>query len=345
MEEQLTSMFGNEQMLEVRDASDVAEARRVATRLTSRIGFNEVESGHVALIATELASNLVKHAKSGRIVVSLLQRGSAVGFEVKALDSGPGIASVTESLRDGYSTSGTAGTGLGAVKRLAQEFDIYSVPGKGTAVLARVWSSAPGRSGDTSFEFGAVCLPFPGETVSGDGWEIDASCGKCTCVVVDGLGHGPNAAQAAQAALATTREQRGKAPAEIVERAHGALRSTRGAAIAVAEIDPKNEIVRFCGVGNIVARIASTGKSRHMVSYNGIVGQEARKIVEFTYPWGADALLVMHSDGLTARWDFGDYSALLQHHPALIAGVLYRDYGRGRDDATVLISRQGRCPL
>jgi anti-sigma regulatory factor (Ser/Thr protein kinase) len=345
MEEQLTSMFGNEQMLEVRDASDVAEARRVATRLTSRIGFNEVESGHVALIATELASNLVKHAKSGRIVVSLLQRGSAVGFEVKALDSGPGIASVTESLRDGYSTSGTAGTGLGAVKRLAQEFDIYSAPGKGTAVLARVWSGTPSRSEDASFEFGAVCLPFPGETVSGDGWEIDASRGKCTCVVVDGLGHGPSAAQAAEAALAITREQHGKTPAEIVERAHGALRSTRGAAIAVAEIDPENKIVRFCGVGNIAARIANTGKPRHMVSYNGIVGQEARKIIEFTYPWGVDALLVMHSDGLTARWDFASYSALLRRHPALIAGVLYRDYGRGRDDATVLVARQARVSV
>ena len=340
MEEQLNSTFGHEEMIEVRDASDVAEARRVASRMASRIRFSEAESGHIALITTELASNLVKHAKSGRIVASLLQRGSAVGFELKALDHGPGIADVTRSLRDGYSTTGTAGTGLGAVKRLAQEFDIYSAPGKGTAVLARIWSGTPSRSEDTTFEFGAVCLPFPGETVSGDGWEIDASRGKCTCVVVDGLGHGPSAAQAAEAALATTREQRGKAPAEIVERANGALRSTRGAAMAVAEIHPENNVVRFCGVGNIVARIASQGKPRHMVSYNGIVGQEARKIIEFTYPWGADALLVMHSDGLTARWDFANYSALLQHHPALIAGVLYRDYGRGRDDATVLVARQ-----
>jgi anti-sigma regulatory factor (Ser/Thr protein kinase) len=342
MEEQLNSMFGSQQIVEVREASDVAEARRVASRLSSRIGFNEVESGHVALIATELASNLVKHAKSGRMVASLLQRGSAVGLEVKALDRGPGIANISQSLRDGYSTVGTAGTGLGAVKRLAQEFDIYSAPGKGTAVLARVWSGKLSESWDATFEFGAVCLPIPGETVSGDGWEIDASRGKCTCVVVDGLGHGPSAAQAAEAALATTREQRGKAPAEIVERAHGALRATRGAAIAVAEIDPEDKVVRFCGVGNIVARIASTGKARHMVSYNGIVGQEVRKIVEFTYPWVADALLVMHSDGLTARWDFANDSALLPRHPALIAGVLYRDYGRGRDDATVLVARQGR---
>ncbi len=180
-----------------------------------------------------------------------------------------------------------------------------------------------------------------GEEVSGDGWGVEQLADKYTCTVVDGLGHGPDAAIAAQAALAITKEYRDKAPAEIIERAHGALRSTRGAAMAVAEIDWTANVLRYCGVGNIAATIVNNEQVRHLVSHNGIVGQEARKIGEFTYPWSRESLLIMHSDGLTARWDLKTYPALIQRDPGLIAGVLYRDFSRGRDDATVLVAREG----
>lgn len=340
MEEPLNSLLCEQQLLEVRQATDIAEARRVASRLSERSGLSSLETSQVALVATELASNLVKHAKNGSVVFRLLSRDAAGGLELIALDYGPGIANVMECMRDGYSTAGSPGTGLGAVKRLAHEFDLHSIPGKGTLTLARFWASRQLGRRPTALGYGAICLPVSGETVSGDGWAMNDERGTYTCVVVDGLGHGVSAAQAAAAALAAAREHRGKAPAEIVERAHGALRSTRGAALAVAEIDPEKKLVRFCGVGNISARLQSEGKARHMVSHNGIVGQEARKISEFTYPWGADALLIMHSDGLSARWDFNDYSALLHRDTAIIAGVLYRDFARARDDATVLVVRE-----
>jgi serine/threonine protein phosphatase PrpC len=188
-------------------------------------------------------------------------------------------------------------------------------------------------------QFGVVALPKAGEEVSGDSWGFECLKDRCTCVVADGLGHGPQAAQAAQAALSTAQEYSGKAPAEIVERAHGALRSTRGAALAVAEIEPSHKLVRFCGLGNISATIVDrAGGIRHLVSHNGIVGQEMRKISEFTYPWSRQSLLIMHSDGLSARWDLQSYPALVQHDPPLIAGVLYRDFTRDRDDVTVLVA-------
>jgi anti-sigma regulatory factor (Ser/Thr protein kinase) len=336
MAQHLNSILSDQQFIDVRHSSDVAEARRLASRFAGELDFDDVGTTNVSLVATELATNLIKHAKHGRILARLLNRGDDVGVELLALDQGPGIADLAQCLRDGYSTAGSSGTGLGAVKRLTQQFDIHSIPGKGTAVLARFWAKKPKPADRGKMEFGAICLPVHGEKVSGDGWGVESVRGKCTCTVADGLGHGPDAAIAAHAALAMAKEYRESSPAELVERAHGALRSTRGAALAVAQIDPAGKLVRFCGVGNITATILSNGEVRHLVSHNGIVGQEARKISEFTYPWRADSLLIMHSDGLTARWDLRAYPALIRRHPGLVAGVLSRDFSRGRDDATVL---------
>lgn len=340
MAEQLTHASGSQQLLEIRDSSDVAEARRLATRVASGADFSEVEAGNIALVATELATNLLKHANHGRIIVRVLQQSKKAGLELIALDQGPGISDLAQSMRDGYSTAGSPGTGLGAVNRLASEFDIHSLPDKGTAVLARLWFDRTSQPANPEIEFGIVCLPMPGQEVSGDDWRVESLAGKSICTLADGLGHGADAAIAARAAVETALKYRDKAPAEIVERAHGALRSTRGAALAVGEIDPAKKLLRFCGVGNIVAIILTNGGIRHLVSYNGIVGHEARKIAEFTYPWSPDSLLIMHSDGLGTRWDLRTYPALMQRHPALVAGVLFRDFWRGRDDVTVLAARE-----
>lgn len=340
MAQRLNSISSEQNFLDVRDASDVAEARRAAIRLAGGEEYSAVQGGNMALIATELASNIIKHAKHGRLVMRLLEQGKDGGVEIMALDSGPGIRDVPGSLHDGYSTAGSSGTGLGAIKRLSSHFDIHSIPGKGTAVLAQLRLGPSNRGPAPKMEFGMVSLPLPGEEVSGDGWGVEQLENKFSFILVDGLGHGPSAAIAARAALATANEYRDKAPAEIIERAHGVLRSTRGAAVAIAEIDPREKSLRYCGVGNIAGLIVGSAGARHMVSHNGIVGQEARKITEFAYPWSADSLLIMHSDGLSARWDIRSYPALLPRHPALIAGVLYRDFSRGRDDVTVLAARE-----
>jgi anti-sigma regulatory factor (Ser/Thr protein kinase) len=339
MAERVNAVLDEQQLLEVRETSDAAEARRVAIRFASK-DFTDLETANVALVATELATNLIKHAKGGWLIVRGLQQGENIGVELMALDHGPGINDLAGCLRDGYSTAGSSGTGLGAIKRLARQFDIHSIPGKGTVVLARLWAAYPMPRPRAEFELGVIHLPMAGQEVSGDGWGVECLKDKYSCALADGLGHGPDAAIAAQAALSMAREHRDKAPAEIIERAHGALRSTRGAALAVAEIDAARELLRFCGVGNIAAKIVNNLGIRHLISYNGIVGQEVRKIAQMTYPWSSDSLLIMHSDGLSTRWDLASYPALLQRHPALIAAVLYRDFSRGRDDSTVLVSSE-----
>lgn len=324
--------------LQVTEVSEVAEARRAATAMAGRLGFGETEASNVALAVTEAATNLVKHATGGEILLYALQSDRVGGIEVLALDRGPGIANVAQALRDGYSTTGSPGTGLGATKRLAATFDIHSVPDVGTVVLARLWSK-PLPATSPPLEVGGVSLPKPGQEVCGDRWAAAWSPDRTLVLVADGLGHGPGAAEAALEAVQTFNKQAALTPAAIVEAIHAALRSTRGAAVAVAEISSPREEVRFAGVGNISGVVFSTEGSRQMVSYNGTAGHVVRKIKEFTYPCPADALLILYSDGLNTHPRPERYPGLTKRHPDLIAATLYRDYARGRDDATVVVAR------
>jgi anti-sigma regulatory factor (Ser/Thr protein kinase) len=325
---------------QIRDASAVAEARREVADLARAVGFDASGIGKVALVVTEAATNLVKHTPEGQLLARAFDRDGVAAIEVLALDQGPGITNVGESLRDGYSTGGSPGTGLGAIKRLSDEFDIYSIPGKGTALVTQLWSRRrPGGTPPAALEIGAVCLPKPGEVACGDAWAVECRGGHCVILVVDGLGHGADAATAAMAAVNSLRTHPQLAPAALIEFAHGALRSTRGAALAVADLDLVQE-VRYAGIGNIAGVALAPGGNRHMVSYAGIVGHEVRKIQEFVYPWSQDSLLVMHSDGLATHWNLDQYPGLAGRRPSLIAGVLYRDFARGRDDVTVVVAKK-----
>lgn len=331
---------GETLLLPVTEESQVGDARRQILRLAEGLGMVDPGTGRLAVIATELAGNLVKHTSSGgELLVRALESNRGVGVELLALDRGPGVDDVARCLRDGYSTSGTAGTGLGAVSRMADLFQIHSAPGVGTAVLARVWLEP--RDEPAAEQVGVVNLRKGGQEVCGDAWAVTRRGDVTLLMVVDGLGHGPGAADASRAALDTL-EQNAAAPGvEILERVHLALRPTRGAAVAIAEIDRAEHVVRYVGVGNISGLVLTDGESRSMVSHNGIVGHELRRVQSFTYPWSTDSLLVMHSDGVATRWDLDRYAGLAGRHPSLIAGVLYRDFARGTDDATVAVLRQG----
>ena len=328
--------------LQVTETSQVAEIRRAATRLAGQLAFDEAGIGKIALIVTEAATNLTKHATGGQILLYALQSGQIGGIQVLALDKGPGIANAAQALRDGYSTTGSPGTGLGAVKRLATLCDIHSVPGAGTALLARLWSKPLSATRPLPLEVGALSLPKPGEDVCGDRWAVAWFPEKALILVADGLGHGPGAAEASLEAVQTFHERAALTPAEIVDYIHAALRSTRGAAVAVTEIAPSHGAVRFAGVGNVSGVVLSGEGSRQMVSHNGTAGHSARRIQEFTYPWSSDALLVLYSDGLVSHLHPERYPGLLKHHPDIVAGTFYRDYARGRDDVSVVVARNAQ---
>lgn len=327
--------------LPIVESSQAGEARRLAIALADRLGFNETERGKVSLVVTEVANNLVHYAQDGLLLLQVVEQQNIPGLEILALDKGPGMSDISKCLQDGFSTGGTSGNGLGAIARLSAVFDIYSLANGGTALLSRLWASPlPPQPRDRQLEMGALCLPMTGEEISGDAWAIEEQAGRTLLLVADGLGHGPLAAQASSVAVKMLRENADQGPVEIMEAAHAALRSTRGAALAIAEINFEQQMVRFAGVGNISGCIFSADGSQSLVSYNGTVGHEVRKIRDFTYQWSPGSLLVMYSDGLATQWRWERYPGLVVKHPSLIAGVLYRDFNRSRDDVTVLVARE-----
>jgi anti-sigma regulatory factor (Ser/Thr protein kinase) len=323
-------------LVQIDDRTQVGEARRAAARMTEALAFDETQSGKVALAVTEAATNIVKHAGSGKILLAPLVRGTAAGLEILALDRGPGIANVTASLQDGYSTAGSMGTGLGALSRTSPSFDLYTLPGRGTAVRLEIWGTALAPPADR-LELGAICLPKTGEEVAGDGWLVCDSSDYRTVLVVDGLGHGPNAARAARAGTDAFAKHPDAAPGALMQLCHVALAPTRGAAGAAARVDAAKKHGTFAGIGNIACRVEWTGERRQLVSHSGTLGHVMRRVQEFEFDFPAGALLILHSDGLTTHWTTADYPGLMTRHAGLIAGVLYRDHERGRDDVTVVV--------
>ena len=326
----------------VSEQSQVGEARRAASRLASDHDLDETAVGRIAIIVTELGNNLWRHAAKGRLLVGCRKTEEGCQLEVISIDSGPGM-DVARCLRDGFSSGGTPGTGLGAVQRLSTDFSAFSALDKGSVILSRTWvpaTSAPGaRSPRARFAHAGICLAAPGEVVSGDAWDIRIDDGKATVIVADGLGHGPVAAEAAAEALKAFASL-GGSPSAVLERAHPLMRSTRGAAVSIAEVDAKAGTIVYAGAGNISGRLISGVEDRSLMSQHGTLGVQIRKLQDVRYPWPDHSLLVLHSDGLATRWHLKEVGGLLQCDPAVVAGWLLRDFTRGHDDVTVVVLKR-----
>ncbi|CAN7162161.1 ATP-binding protein [Paraburkholderia sp. SIMBA_054] len=365
METSLSGLRAMHASFEIADASSVAFARRGANDAAQKGALNETDLGRVALIVTEAATNILKHAQHGELLVRVLPSDTsgtfADGVEIIAIDNGSGMQDVQLAFRDGSSTAGSPGTGLGAIRRLSEELSVYSQPNLGTVLRAVVRSRGTNeRAGRAAAgtDIGGVCVPYPGESVCGDAWGIEADQDGLTVTLADGLGHGPDAHVAAAGAVDVARRRAGRSPAALMELAHGALRPTRGAAVAIARLDLARSQLVFTGTGNIAASIFNTGKpalvgggagrsastaadsarnSWQFTSRNGIVGHTMRDSQEFEVTWTRDALLILHSDGIGTRWDLAAYPGLHLQPAVMIAAVLYRDFSRRRDDATVVV--------
>jgi anti-sigma regulatory factor (Ser/Thr protein kinase) len=327
--------------LAISEQSDVGECRRTAKRLAERCELDESAVGKVCIVATELANNVLRHGGGGEVLMQVLDDGLARELEILALDRGPGMADVERCLRDGYSTSGTLGAGLGAVSRLSTIFDVFSVPSRGTVVLSRTRARAEQSAGTRGPQFGAISVALAGEIECGDTWRIADHGTTLSVMVADGLGHGSLAAVAAQAAARAFAERPFDEPARVMQNLHQGLLSSRGAVAACAHLQAEAARVEYAGIGNIYGALVGKERSRGMVSHNGTLGVQAPHTRQFAYEWPREELVIMHSDGLSARWNLTEHPGLFSHHPAIIAAVLYRDMARKRDDATVVVVRFG----
>lgn len=351
----------------VHDSTRVRDARVAAEGAAALANLDRSRTADAALVATELATNLLKHARGGQLLVEAVGppsgRPGGLVVQIAAIDHGPGMSDVPAALGDGFSTAGSLGAGLGTCRRLANDFDLHSVLGRGTVALARIGGAARSHGGrepdparaDTapqgdacappapfSARVGGVNIPFRGAEFSGDAWTCVRDGDRLTLMLADGLGHGPEAARASTAAVREVHRSAHLPPAELLRRLDDALRGTRGAAVAVAQLDVRHGRLRFAGIGNVGARLREGGSWRHLLSRPGIVGaHRPSTLPESEAVWAADRLLVLHSDGLPSRWAPPADLRLLSADPAVTAAVTVRDAGSSarpvRDDTAVAV--------
>ena len=322
----------------VTEESHVGAARRYVAEICARVSTEEVFRGRAAIVATEMTRNVVRHGKGGEIIVRQILAPTATGLELLALDRGPGLRNFAECLSDGFSTGGTTGSGLGAIKRLADRFEVFSQPGGGTVAWARLYPSGSSEAA-LAFETGGVSVAVEHEKLCGDGWDVLETEGVLRAMVVDGLGHGPFAEQAACEAMVVFRSQPRTGVASTLSLIDKALTKTRGAAGAIVELSPRKREVTAAGVGNVSMHLLYDGQSKGFGCDNGTLGAGVKRINEFRHPWVQGSILVMHSDGIRGHWGLDSYPGVVRRHPGVVAGLLYRDFQRGGDDATVIVVR------
>lgn len=318
---------------EVRETSCIGAARRAATLLAQRVDFSECRTTEAGIIATELCTNLIKHAGGGRLLLRSLDDH---GIEMLAVDSGPGIVDPVLAETDGYTTAGSLGIGLGAIRRLSDAYDLYSTPGKGTALAVRMWSG-PRPQRWAGFRGAGLSRPAISGFVCGDDYALREEGGRLVVLLSDGLGHGPEARSASQVAVRTFLDQPYQGLTGTLELIHQACGRTRGVAVSMAELDPVRGLVRFAGIGNVNGWVVRHGERRGLTVLPGIAGHRIHGVREQEVPAPADSWVVLHSDGLTDRWNLDAYPGLLVRDPLLIAGVLLRDAGVYRDDASIVV--------
>lgn len=317
--------------LRVEDASAVAACRQAVQNMAERLRFPAARIGQLALAVTEAASNLHKHAEQGSLLLCVNRDGPQPGIDLVTIDAGPGVRDVSAALRDGHSTAGTLGIGLGAIQRLADFADLYSRPGHGTSLVARFCVSPP----VSQPRWAGLIRPITGETECGDAYGVVPADGAVTAVLCDGLGHGPLAAAAAAAGVAAVLDDPAGEPAALLERVHRRMSGTRGGAVGVVQVG--GQLARFAGLGNVAASIVSDGQRKSMISIPGIAGVQARTIRQFEYDVPPGSAVIVHSDGVSSRWEAAALPALEARDPLLIAAVLLAEAGVHRDDAGVLV--------
>lgn len=310
--------------VEIDDATQIGAARRLAARQAEAAELDALETGQLGLIVVELATNLLKHAQRGSIYMRAEMSGAV---DVVALDHGPGM-DLERCFYDGYSTGGTSGTGLGAVRRTAAIFDAYS-DAKGSVLFARI-GSVPGP------RRGSMAVPVAGEIESGDAWQFIPLDDGWSVAVVDGLGHGVGAAAAARPVL-DSHDEYPHDPARCLTEAHGRSHGTRGSACSIVVQRGSPPALVHAGVGNVAVSVASIGEGRGLASQNGTLGVACSAVRENRLDVPDRGLLILHTDGLSARWSLDAYAGLQVRHPQVVAGVLFRDARRLRDDATVVV--------
>lgn len=330
----------------VPDRSYASLTKKDITRLAESFALSEGAVGRVNIIVSEMLTNLEKHTtQGGELLVKAIGK-PIKGIEIICLDNGPGMADPNLMLQDGVSTYGSAGEGLGAIKRQSDVFDLYSQAQVGTVIVAQVYKSTKSMPVARRYEIGNVMVPKPKEVDCGDGYAVIHHERGVYLLALDGLGHGTHAQEAATTAVKIYCEDPIPDPASALRVIHTGIRRTRGAVGLAANIDITQNKLSYCGIGNIAGKLFSMDSPlskltyKNVISYNGILGHNVPGTFNTqSLDWNRNKILVVHSDGLKSRWDLSRYPNLHRHLPTTIAAVLYKDHSRQTDDTLVLVCK------
>ena len=321
--------------------------------MAGAMGFQHRQAQEVGLATSELASNILKHAREGSILLNKVFQGNDVGFQVTARDQGPGMVNAEDALGDGFSTAGTLGYGLGTVNRLMDDLHIGPATddGTGTHVVCTRWLRYDeAHSGRCPLDVGAASRPHPSGQVNGDAFVIHGWPGALLVAVIDGLGHGQFAHRAAQKARVFVEKHARQPLEEIFRGVHRECRTTRGVVMAVAKFDfgsesqaptrpvaPGQVTFSYGNIGNIEARLVGNRNPFNIVLRRGILGKNAPSVYPTTHQWEHGSTMVIHSDGLGSHWSWKDFPELPAQSATIAAQRLLRNLARDTDDATVVV--------
>ncbi len=340
------------EILDIRGEYDIGTARRSIAQKCTDMGFSEHEIGQISIAVTELCTNIIKHnAVDGKVIFTELCEGGRKGIEITIEDKGPGIADVDEVLRDGFSTKGTMGTGLGAVKRLMDSFEIYSNIKRnkylkypfeeifeGTVVTVKKWLTGKYIPFNDEIKLSVMSRPYPGFNINGDSYYVKNLKGKEIFAVIDGLGHGHEAHIASALAATIIEDNIHKNLTEIVVDVDSALKPTRGATMGIIIIDKFKKEFEYCSIGNIDIRYIGENGTEIMMPTNGMLGGKVNSIKVHRRIYNSGAAIVICSDGISTRWGIDNYPGILLKNPAILSNSIMRDFAKENDDATVLVA-------
>lgn len=325
----------------VADRSYLSIIKKEIHSLAIQIPFQPNKLAEIDIIVAELTSNLVKYGREGQLLVKLLAEDNRQGIEILSIDQGPGMSDVTRMQEDGVSTGTSLGQGLGAIKRLSSEFQIYSIKGWGTIVLSRIWTKEPLIIKPKKlFEVQAVVVPKPGEAGCGDGMAYKKMNNHLLILSGDALGHGNEAGEVMAQAIQSFHECEEVSPVETLRFMHAGVRKTRGLVACIASFSFADKTWKIAGVGNISTRSGNFESSKGYFPYNGIVGLNIPNTMKdqelFCQP---HQRLVFCSDGIKSRWELPKLAGIYKYDPAIIAAAIYKDYARNTDDMSVVVGK------
>lgn len=338
----------------ITEEAHIGAAKRSIKRCANEAGFTERQLAEIEIVIKEIGSNAVKFGQGTSQIFFARTNGELepAGIEIIYVDKGPGIQDTSIAVEDGFTTTGTLGAGLGAIKRMSDEFYIFSsiksqtrrlsTYGRsthGTAIVLRKYIEGAEKPEHRKALWGAMTRPSMGFEENGDAYVVKRTGDRQLLAMIDGLGHGLGALQAAREAVASIEAYASEPVERIIRVTHEALRPTRGAVLGLAILDCATGVIEYAGIGNTDFRVLGGRAPIRFISLNGTLGSRLDRVKVFKEQLPKVATIIMSTDGISERWDVDSYPGLLGLHPQLLCAVVMRDYSRLNDDATILCGR------